>query len=123
MRLLAILICLPLAAYADDSFTDSLKNVVHSTGQGIENVTNKVEDAFTNVNTSVYDANITTQINTKLADNYYKNLQVETKQGVVKISGTVAEQNDIDKIKNLAINVTGVKQVNLDLKVKSQTSE
>lgn len=80
-------------------------------------------DAFTNGNTSVDDANITTQINTKLADNYYKNLQVETKHGVVQIYGAVAEQNDIDKLKNLAINVPGVKQVNLDLKVKSQTSE
>jgi hyperosmotically inducible protein len=89
----------PVAAYAADSDKDRSKPA-----------------------TFVKDSVITTKIKTKLAAENLgsaKHISVDTDMnGVVWMSGTANNQNEIDKAVSIARNTEGVKSVNSDLKVQ-----
>jgi hyperosmotically inducible protein len=89
----------PVAAYAADSDKDRSKP-----------------------GTFVKDSVITTKIKTKLAAEHLgsaKHIEVDTDMnGVVWMSGTANNQDEIDKAVAIARNTEGVKSVNSDLRVQ-----
>ena len=67
------------------------------------------------------DSVITAKIKTQLAtDNFLKSFQisVESRKGIVQLSGFVDSQNAVDKAGQIAHGVEGVKSVKNDLIVK-----
>ena len=69
----------------------------------------------------VDDSVITTKVKSLLAaDDFLKSFQisVETYKGTVQLSGFVASQNAVDKARQIAWSVKGVKSVKNDLIVK-----
>ena len=67
------------------------------------------------------DSVITTKIKTQLAnDDFLKSFQisVESRKGIVQLSGFVDSQNAVDKAGQIARGVDGVKSVRNDLIVK-----
>ncbi|CAB0150165.1 Osmotically-inducible protein Y [Pseudidiomarina piscicola] len=71
------------------------------------------------------DAAITTKVkSTILASDALNVLEinVETSNGVVQLSGFVAQEEDIDTAARVALSVEGVKDVKNDIKVKSDAS-
>lgn len=126
---LAVLISLPLAAIAEDTVMGDVKDAVRSTGQGIENVSNKVEGAVKGAakDTSQYtsDAVITAQVKTKIATekDIPISISVTTTKGVVYLTGDVDTGLQADKAAELAASVHGVKDVDSSkLNVKSSDS-
>jgi hyperosmotically inducible protein len=70
----------------------------------------------------VDDAKITASVKTKLAADNLKNLvkvDVDTVDGVVHLQGTVPKAQDKAEAERLARGVTGVRQVNNDLRVEA----
>jgi hyperosmotically inducible protein len=72
------------------------------------------------------DSVITTKVKSKLgADDFLKSFQisVETRKGIVQLSGFVNTQKAIDKAGEIANNVKGVQSVKNDLSVKESQDE
>jgi len=60
---------------------------------------------------TITDENITSEIRTKLANDQYASslkINIETKSGVVTLSGTVRTQEDKDRVIRIVKNVDGV---------------
>ncbi len=75
----------------------------------------------TSAGAKIDDSIITTKVKTALlADSTVKgtDISVETKEGEVMLSGFVGDQAQIDKAKQIAQNVEGVKNVNNKMTVK-----
>lgn len=75
----------------------------------------------TSAGAKIDDSVITTKVKTALlADSTVKgsDISVETKEGEVMLSGFVGSQGQIDKAKQIAQNVEGVKNVNNKMTVK-----
>lgn len=71
----------------------------------------------------VDDAVITTKVKAVIFEDDNLNsvdIKVETKDGVVQLSGFVSDEADIDTAENLAETVKGVKDIENDIKVRNQ---
>ncbi|KFZ29934.1 hypothetical protein IDAT_02280 [Pseudidiomarina atlantica] len=71
------------------------------------------------------DAAITTKVKSTILGSDALNvleINVETQDGVVQLSGFVKEAEDVDTAERLARNVEGVKDVENDIQVKSDAS-
>lgn len=71
----------------------------------------------------VDDAVITTKVKAIIFEDDNLNsvdIKVETKDGVVQLSGFVSDEADIDTAENLAETVKGVKDIENDIKVRNQ---
>jgi len=69
----------------------------------------------------VDDAALTTKVKAAILDEptlKVSEINVETYQGKVQLSGFVASQDDINKAVDVARNVAGVKEVNNDIRLK-----
>ena len=69
----------------------------------------------------VDDAALTTKVKAAILDEptlKVAEINVETYQGKVQLSGFVASQDDINKAVDVARNVNGVKEVNNDIRLK-----
>jgi len=69
----------------------------------------------------VDDAALTTKVKAAILDEptlKVSQINVETYQGKVQLSGFVASQDDINKAVDVARNVSGVKEVNNDIRLK-----
>lgn len=125
---LVILMHLPLIAAADDTVVGDVKDAVHATGQGIQDVSNKVENTVKGAakGTSQYtsDAVITAQVKAKIATekDIPISISVTTTKGVVYLTGEVDTGLQADKAAELAASVHGVKDVD-DSKLKVKSSD
>jgi osmotically-inducible protein OsmY len=127
----AVLVCslLPFYAFAADVIDDvgnGVKDAATSFGNLGEDLSNAVLGEGSSDTKTNSDASITTQIKTKIKqletdrkiDNKFS-LQVETKDGNVRIYGKVAKSADIDTIEKAANNIKGVKSLKMNVDVVS----
>ena len=111
-RLFVLLLIVSLTAFASGCRT--AKNtgtaIKEGTEAGAHEVANKLDDGA-----------ITAAIKAKFANDQTvsaKTIDVDTKDGVVTLNGTVSSQAEADKAKELAQSVDGVKTVNSNLVVR-----
>ncbi|RUO72743.1 BON domain-containing protein [Pseudidiomarina sediminum] len=86
---------------------------------------NKAEQAMEQTGDYLSDAAITTKVkSTILASDALNVLQinVETNDGVVQLSGFVADEEDIDTAERIVRGIDGVKDVENDIEVKQDAS-
>ncbi|MBY6062915.1 BON domain-containing protein [Pseudidiomarina sediminum] len=86
---------------------------------------NKAEQAMEQTGDYLSDAAITTKVkSTILASDALNVLQinVETNDGVVQLSGFVADEEDIDTAERIVRGIDGVKDVENDIQVKQDAS-
>jgi osmotically-inducible protein OsmY len=103
------------------------RNSADTAGQKVDRAANKMATATDNATAkaaaAIDDATITTKVKTAvLAEPGLKTLQidVDTKNGVVTLAGTVDTPALKDRAQQVAQSVTGVKSVDNNLTVKSQ---
>lgn len=109
-----------LAAGCDRNETATTDEMNSGMGNTEMNTTDMTPD--TTMGTEVDDGVITTKVKTALlADDTVKGLDinVDTTQGAVRLSGVVDSQTQIDMAMQLAKNVEGVKDVQNELTVKN----
>lgn len=141
LLLLTLIVSMPFYAHAD-GFINGVKSVVRGVGQGVEDLGTGVENAAEDVGRGVgnafngtsekteendnSDAGITARAkdaikdldaNNQIGSGY--NLNVQTSNGIVNISGTVTNAADTKTIKDKVSNLNGVKSVNTKITVKS----
>jgi hyperosmotically inducible periplasmic protein len=105
----------PTVGQKIDRATDKMANAGDKMAAATENAANKTVAA-------IDDATITTKVKTAvLAEPGLKTLQidVDTKNGVVSLSGTVDNQSMKERAAQVAQAVTGVRSVDNNLTVKS----
>lgn len=91
----------------------------------IQEQQSKAEQAMEETGDYISDAAITTKVkSTILASDALNVLEinVETQDGVVQLSGFVAEEEDIDTAEKIVRGIDGVKDVENDIKVKSENA-
>jgi hyperosmotically inducible periplasmic protein len=103
-----------------------IESTAEKVGDKVENTADKVESKISaqgaKAGVAVNDTEITAKVKAAiLAEAGLKTLQisVETKKGVVTLSGTVDSQMHSNTARSLASAVSGVNSVNIELKVKS----
>lgn len=96
------------------------KNTGTAVKEGTKEAADKTEDAASAVGTKVEDASITSAIKMKLASDDLtdaSDIDVDTKDGVVTLNGTVSSQAELDRAIQLAHEAAGVKDVISNLKI------
>ena len=90
--------------------------------EGVEKTGDQIEEGAEKAGTAVKDASITSAVKVKFAaDDQVKalDIDVDTKNGVVRLSGTVATDNEATRAVEIAQAVDGVKKVRSNLIVRS----
>jgi hyperosmotically inducible protein len=91
--------------------TETVGNTV---GTAASNVGNTVSNTASTVGDAVSDTWITTKVKSEFATTNgvsATDISVDTKDGAVKLSGTVASSAEIDRAKQVAMGIKGVKSV------------
>jgi hyperosmotically inducible periplasmic protein len=116
LSLLMIVFC-ALAFYGIVGFTGctAAKNTGTAVSEGTKEAAEKTGEVVT-------DASITAAVKMKMADDEMvkaRNIDVDTKDGVVTLNGTVSSKAEEQKAIDLANSVDGVKRVVSNLRVSS----
>jgi hyperosmotically inducible protein len=91
----------------------------------IQDQQNKAEQAMDETGEYITDAAITTKVKATILSSDALNvleINVETQDGVVQLSGFVEQEEDIDTAEKIVRGLDGVKDVENDLKVKSENA-
>src|SRR5438132_649370 len=118
-RFFVLLLALVLAGFFAGGCRTA-KNTGTAIKEGTEAGAKEVGEGAEKAGKKMDDAAITAAIKAKFANDETvsaKNIDVDTKNGVVTLNGTVASQAEADKAKELAQSVDGVKTVNSNLMV------
>ena len=109
------------AERAGKNIDSSINQVGQKIDQTVDKIGEKMTEQGTKAGTAIDDTEITTKVKAAIfAESGLKTLQisVDTKNGVVTLSGTVNSQSNSDMAKALAGAVSGVKNVDNKLAIK-----
>jgi len=97
------------------------KNTGTAVGEGAEAGAKKVGEGAEKVGDKVEDASITAAIKMKFANDdtvHASKIDVDTKDGMVTLTGTVSSQTEADRAVQLAQKLDGVKMVHNNLTIQ-----
>ena len=109
------------AERAGKNIDSSINQVGQKIDQTVDKIGEKMTEQGTKAGTAIDDTEITAKVKAAIfAESGLKTLQisVDTKNGVVTLSGTVNSQSNSDMAKALAGAVSGVKNVDSKLAIK-----
>jgi osmotically-inducible protein OsmY len=107
---------------AEDSDKTTVGEIGNDVKEGVKETGEKIEEGAEKAGSAVKDASITAAVKMKLAsdDNVTaSNIDVDTKNGVVRLNGTVDSKIEETRAIEIARAVDGVKSVHSNLVVKS----
>lgn len=106
-----------------DTAQDKTEQAVESVKETATDIADATQEKMQQAGEYVDDAVLTTRVKAALIedDNLSdSNINVETVNGTVMLTGTVKQEADIDTAANLASNVEGVKDVETDIQVEGE---
>ena len=109
------------AERAGKNIDSSINQVGQKIDQTVDKIGEKMTEQGTNAGTAIDDTEITAKVKAAIfAESGLKTLQisVDTKNGVVTLSGTVTSQSNSNMAKALAGAISGVKSVDNKLAIK-----
>lgn len=127
--LLASTACLPMLAAADDnagstSGANTGNNAADRAENAGENAGDRARDTGRTARQQMSDAAITAKVKAALIrekDLSAMDINVDTEDGMVQLSGFVERQDQIDRAEKAAESVENVKSVKNDLRLKSKS--
>ncbi|RUO81533.1 hypothetical protein CWI84_01900 [Idiomarina tyrosinivorans] len=106
-----------------DTAQDKTEQAMESAKETASDIADATQEKMQQAGEYVDDAVLTTRVKAALIedDNLSdSNINVETVNGTVMLTGTVKQEADIDTAENLASNVEGVKDVETDIQVEGE---
>lgn len=106
-----------------DTAQDKTEQAMESAKETATDIADATQEKMQQAGEYVDDAVLTTRVKAALIedDNLSdSNINVETVNGTVMLTGTVKQEADIDTAENLASNVEGVKDVETDIQVEGE---
>lgn len=124
-------LCLSMTATAADDTSGASSGANSSNGaamndgeSNVDRAQSRARDAASTARQEMSDAALTTKVKAALIrekDLSALDINVETEDGVVQLSGFVERQDQIDRAEKAAESVEGVKSVKNDLRLKSKS--